>query len=245
MQNDNFKDAIRDLGRKLDAFKSKIRYQQLLAQSLGVEFESLTFEFESLKQKLGASSENFESTSSKFDATLDNFESLPEKIGALSWKDESSAENFDALSSDFESTSTKFESLSKKIGASSSKLESTSSNFESTSENYGATSEQIEASSSLQEVTSLIWRLAKEKKIYFGQSNIPNRLARIVLAFGERKELSVLEMRRITGASRNTLVRDIKILKELGWLEFHGSRKNGYFTLTDSGSDMLIRKVGG
>jgi hypothetical protein len=175
VKNDSIKGAIRDFQRKLDAFKAKIRYQQLLAQFLGVEFES----------------------------------------------------------------------LSGKIGASSSKLESTSSNFESSSENYGATSEQIEASSSLQEVASLIWRLAKEKKIYFGQPNIPNRLARIVLAFGERKELSVPEMRRITGASRNTLVRDIKILKELGWLEFHGSRKNGYFTLIDLGVDVLFRKGGG
>lgn len=245
MQNDNLKDAIRDFQRKLDAFKAKIRYQQLLAQSLGVEFESLTFEFEALKQKFGASSEKFVSTSSNFEATSNNFESLPEEIGALSWNDETSSENFDALLSNFESTSAQFKSSSAKTDASPFKFESTSPGFESTSKNYGATSAQIEASSFLREVASLIWRLAKEKKIYFGQPNIPNRLARIVLAFGERKKLSVLEMRRITGASRNTLVRDIKILKELGWLEFHGSRKNGYFTLTDLGSDVLIRKVGG
>jgi predicted DNA-binding transcriptional regulator YafY len=38
-------------------------------------------------------------------------------------------------------------------------------------------------------------------------------LARILLAFGERKKLSVAEMRRITGVSRNMAMRDIKILK--------------------------------
>jgi predicted DNA-binding transcriptional regulator YafY len=62
-------------------------------------------------------------------------------------------------------------------------------------------------------------------------TSIPSRLAEIVLALREKERLSVAEMRQITGASGNTLVRDIKILKLLGWLKFHGSRKNGYFTL--------------
>ena len=189
MQNDNVKRAVLGFQGKLDSFKAKIRYQHLLAQSLAVEFDSLTSEFESLKRLFGASSEQIESTKEQFDA-------------------------------------------------SSSKSESTSPNFESTSE-------QIDASSSPQELASLIWRLAEEKKIYFGQPNIPNRLAQILLALGERKKLSVLEMRRITGASRNTLVRDIKIFKELGWLEFHGSRKNGYFTLTDLVPDVILREGSG
>ena len=224
MHNDNIKGAVLGLQRKLDFFKAKIGYQQLLAHSLVVEFESIISEFESLKQLFGVSSEQIESTSKQFDATSNNVESLSEKSGALSYKVEST-------SSDFESTSGKFD-------ASSSKSESTSPNFESTSE-------QIEASSSVREVASFIWRSAKEKKIYFGQPNIPDRLARILLAFGERKKLSVAEMRRITGASRNTLVRDIKIFKELGWLEFHGSRKNGYFTLTDLVPDVILREGSG
>ena len=91
------------------------------------------------------------------------------------------------------------------------------------------------ASSPIRELASLIRRSAKESlKIYYSQPNIPSRLAEIVLALREKKRLSVAEMRQITGAFRNTLVRDIKILKLLGWLEFHGSRKNGYFTLTAS-----------
>ena len=217
MQNDNIKDAVGDLQRKLDAFKAKIRYQQLLSQSLAVEFESLTSEFESLKQKFDASSEKIGSTSENFDATLNHVESLSEKIGALS---------------------SEFESTLEKTGASSYKTESTSPNFESTSE-------QIEASSSIRELASLIWRSAEEKKVYFGQPSIPNRLAQILLALGEKKKLSVAEMRRITGASRNTVTRDLKILKLLGWLEFHGSRKNGYFTLTYLVPEVIFRRESG
>jgi DNA-binding transcriptional ArsR family regulator len=210
MQNDNVKRAVLGFQGKLDSFKAKIRYQHLLAQSLAVEFDSLTSEFESLKRLFGASSEQIESTK----------------------------EQFDASSYKTESTSFNFESTKEKNGVTSYKTESTSYQIESTSE-------QIDASSSPQELASLIWRLAEEKKIYFGQPNIPNRLAQILLALGERKKLSVLEMRRITGASRNTLVRDIKIFKELGWLEFHGSRKNGYFTLTDLVPDVILREGSG
>ena len=68
-------------------------------------------------------------------------------------------------------------------------------------------------------------------KIYFDQPNIPVRMARIISALAEKKTLSVADMRQVTGASRNTLVRDLSIMKKLGWLEFHGSRKNGYFSL--------------
>ena len=217
MQNDNIKGAVRVFQRKLDSFKAKIQYQQLLAQSLAAEFESLTIEFESLKQLFGASSEQIDSTSENLDATLNNLESTLEK--------------FDASSFQSESTSFDFESTSEQIDASSYQTESTS--------------EQIDASSSLRELASLIWRLAGEKKIYFGQPSIPNRLAQILLAFGERKKLSVAAMRQITGASRNTLVRDIKVLKLLGWLKFHGSRKNGYFTLTDLVPEVIFRKGSG
>ncbi|NLY76331.1 MAG: HTH domain-containing protein [Firmicutes bacterium] len=52
-------------------------------------------------------------------------------------------------------------------------------------------------------------------------------------------------MRRITGASRNTVTRDLKILKLLGWVKFYGSRKNGYFTLTDSVPEVISRKGSG
>jgi predicted DNA-binding transcriptional regulator YafY len=47
-------------------------------------------------------------------------------------------------------------------------------------------------------------------------TSIPSRLAEIVLALREKKRLSVAGMRQITGASGNTLVRNIKILKLLG-----------------------------
>lgn len=40
----------------------------------------------------------------------------------------------------------------------------------------------------------------------------------------------VAEMRQITGVSGNSLERAIKVLKLLGWFEFYGNRKNGYFT---------------
>jgi len=70
MKNVDGKGAILDFQRKLDAFKAKIRYQQLPAQLLTVEFDSLTCEFESLKQLFGVSLEQIESTTGNFEATF-------------------------------------------------------------------------------------------------------------------------------------------------------------------------------
>ena len=214
MPNDTVNAAVRGFQQKLDSFKTKIEFQQLLAKSLAAEFESLTSEFESLKRLLGALLPNFESTSN-------NNESTSLIDGATSDGNESTSENVGSTSPEFESTSSIFES--------------TLSNFGATLYNNGAISPINGATSPIRELAALIERSARESlKIDYSQPNIPSRMAEIVLALRERKRLSVTEMRQITGVSRNSLVRDIKVLKLLGWVEFHGSRKNGYFTLTAS-----------
>ncbi len=55
MPNRTAEVSLRDFQQKLDACKTKIALQQLLAQSLLTEFESLSSDVESLKQTLGAS----------------------------------------------------------------------------------------------------------------------------------------------------------------------------------------------
>ncbi|HBF38699.1 MAG TPA: hypothetical protein DDW50_15450 [Firmicutes bacterium] len=149
----------------------------------------------------------------------------------------------------FDSSSEQFVASSSKLGVTSLGNGSTSKNFDvpspgsgSSSLNHGASSIQSEApttnngaSSSIRELSVLIQRSARESlRIYFSKPDIPSRMARIILTLKERKKLSVAEMRQITGVSRNSIGRDMKVLKLLGWLEFHGSRKNGYFTLTAS-----------
>jgi hypothetical protein len=198
MPNQTAKVSLSSFQQKLDAFKAKVALQQMLAQSLSAEFESLTSEFESLKRLFDASSSDFGSTLAGFGVTSINNGSTLQNIGATS--------------SDFESTS--FNS-----GV-------TPADNGSPSENIGATSCNFESSSPIRDLSKLIRQRAGEcLKVYYSQPNIPNRMAEIVLAFGEHKRLSVAQMRQITGASRNTLGRDINTLKRLGWLEFHGSRK--------------------
>ena len=235
MPNDTVNAAVRGFQQKLDSFKTKIEFQQLLAKSLAAEFESLTSEFESLKRLLGALLPNFESTSNNNEstslidgATSDGNESTSENVGSTS-------PEFESKSSIFESTLSNFGATLYNNGATSIKPESLSPNNESSSSNNGAISPINGATSPIRELAALIERSARESlKIDYSQPNIPSRMAEIVLALRERKRLSVTEMRQITGVSRNSLVRDIKVLKLLGWVEFHGSRKNGYFTLTAS-----------
>jgi hypothetical protein len=212
MPNQTAKVSLSSFQQKLDAFKAKVALQQMLAQSLSAEFESLTSEFESLKRLFDASSSDFGSTLAGFGVTSINNGSTLQNIGATS--------------SDFESTSFNSGVTPADNGSPSENIGATSCNFESSSPNIGV-------SSAIRDLSKLIRQRAGEcLKVYYSQPNIPNRMAEIVLAFGEHKRLSVAQMRQITGASRNTLGRDINTLKRLGWLEFHGSRKNGYFTLT-------------
>ena len=188
---------MRSFQQKLDIFKTKIQFQPLLAQSLSVEFESL-------KQLFDASLLEIGSTSSDFGVASGNFESALEDNGAT-------LDNF---------------------GVTSEKIGVTSSGFDTSSEKVGVTSDNFESTSSVHELSALIRQSAGEfLKIHYSQPNIPGRMAEIVLALKEKERLSVAEMRQITGVSRNSLGRDLKVLKLLGWLEFHGSRKNGYFTL--------------
>ncbi len=232
MPNETAKVAMHHFQQKLAAFKTKVQFQQLLAQSLTVEFEALTAEFESLQQLFGVSLPEIGVTSTEFGVTSDKFESLLEKIGVTSG-------NFDVTSLNFGVTSIENESTSQKNGVTSSGFDSSSQKFDVTSEKSGVTSPDFGvslqndgASSPVKEMSALIRRSAGTLKIYFGLPNIPDRMAQIVLALKERKKLAVAEMMQLTGASKNSLGRDIRILKQLGWVEFHGSRKNGYFTLT-------------
>jgi hypothetical protein len=194
---------IREFEKKLDGLRNKIASHQSLAASITAEFESLYSDFESMKQKFGASSPNFDVTSNKNGALSDNFESTSYINGAAS----------------------------QNIESSSGKICATSGNFESTRDNDGAISSDI--------LTKKVIRFASSVKVYFAQPNIPSRIAKILSAIPEKGKLSVAEMAKLTGASRNSLVRDIKILKQLGWVKFNGSRKNGYFTLTQEGAQIV------
>ena len=199
---------VRELEQKLFALREKIILHQSLGKAIAADFESLTSSFESLKQKIGSTSSEFGTTSEKFESTSSDFDSTSKKT-------ESTSQKFDTTSIKNGTTPRKFESTSEKIGT-------TNSVFESTNPGDGSS-----PSDSL--VKSII-RAAGECKIYFGQPNIPVRMAKIVRAIAEKGSLSVAEMRELTGASRNSVNRDTRILKQMGWIKFNGSRKNGRFT---------------
>ena len=199
---------VRELEEKLSALRDKIILHQSLGTAIAADFESLTSGFESLKQKIGATRPDFGTTLEINGSTNSVFGSTPKKIGTTS-------EKFESTRSDFGATSQKFESSSEKIGTTNIQIEST---------NPG------DGSSPSDSLVKSIIRAAGECKIYFGQPNIPVRMAKIVRAIAEKGSLSVAEMRELTGASRNSVNRDTRILKQMGWIKFNGSRKNGRFT---------------
>lgn len=197
---------IQEFQKKLDALRNKIAIQQSLMTSITAEFESLYTGFDSLRH-------NFDSTSGKFDPTRD-------KIDSTSYLFDSTSDKADSSSTQFDPTSENFDSTRDKVDSSSLLSDSTSGNSDATSSG----------------VIEKVIRSASAIKVYFGQPDIPVRITKILSAVSKKKALSASEMQVLTGASRSSIVRDMKILRRMGWLKFNGSRKNGYFTLTEEGA---------
>jgi hypothetical protein len=242
MQNEPLKIAVHGFQQRLESFKTKIELHQLLAQSLAAEFESITSEFESLKQRFGSSLHINESTSQNFESTPQNFESTPRNFESTTQNFESTTHNIESTPHNIESTTPSFESILSKFVATSYQRESLPPNHlspspqnESTAPNHSASSPINGDTSPLREMVSLIRRSLWESfKINYPQPNIPNRMALILRTLQKSQKITVAQLGQITGASRNSLVRDISLLKRLGWIKFNGSRRNGYFTLTAS-----------
>ena len=205
---------FQELEQKLSALREKIILHQSLGAAITAGFESLLSDLGSLKQGFGSTSSEFESTIPKFGAISSGFDAIKELNGVTSSEFEPTTQKFGAISSGFDA-------IKNLNGSTNSGFESTTQKFESTNSGDGSL-----PSDSL--VKSII-RAAAENKIYFGQPSIPVRLAKIVQALLEKKSLSVEEMRELTGASRNSINRDTRILKQMNWIQFKGGRRNGRF----------------
>ena len=87
----------------------------------------------------------------------------------------------------------------------------------------------------------LIIAEAREKlKMSFYFDYIPGRTAELLLALHEKKKLTGAEMESAAGASRNSVMRSVSILKKLGLMKFHGRGHTGYYSLTDEGEKAML-----
>jgi hypothetical protein len=155
---------------------------------------------------------------------------------------------FDSLYKDVASTIANFDSSSSTFDVTKSDSDSISSNYDSTPrgndatlKNYDSSSVSNDASSRLLALKSIIIDSSKSNlKLKFTRPGIPERLAKILVMLIDKKQLTVPQMMSLAGMSRVSITRDIKILRELGWVKFIGSRKNGYFILTTEGEKAIV-----
>ena len=204
---------LMDFERRLDDLRMKVALQKSLSEAIAAEFDSLTREFEPLRQKFDVTTEKFESTSNNFEP--------------ISIKSDPTTPNFDSLLKKFEPTRNNFDSTSPKSDPATSNFDSTNSKNDSLTD--------------ITAVAESIRKSAAAQKIYFEQPNIPVRMARIVSGLREKKTLTVPEMMTLTDASRSSIIRHISILKKLGFIQFRGGRRNGSFLLTEKGARLLER----
>jgi len=193
-------------------------------------FDAMRQELDALKVKINLLKSLGESISGEFEALYRN-------LGSILSKSDSTLSESESTKSSSASTSRIIESLSSNSVSTLSESDSKDSNIASslrTNESLPSKSESLSRVNELRKL--IIDSLQNKLKTYFPQPDIPGRMATILAALIEKKQLSVAQIRSITGMSRVTITRDIKIFKQLGWIKFHGSRKNGYFTLTEEGT---------
>ncbi len=152
--------------------------------------------------------------------------------------------DFDSLRENFDAWNDNFESLQYLIDATNDKVDSTGVLIESTTDKVDASRPIVEPAKAKAEIQQVIVTVARESIcLTFGQDDIPSRLADEMLLFLKSANISPEQFRQGLGASRSTIQRDMSILKKLGWITFHGSRNNGYFTLTEKGMEVLKKPV--
>jgi hypothetical protein len=229
MKNQTIHSALEGLQKKFDALKTQISLVKSLSDNITLQFESLKYDFEAIKRTIESINKNIEFTNINVESSQYDSEATRNNIEATSINSESTSFNV-------ESTDRLGESKSINAESSRDNSEFTKSNSESSSSNVGKTTVTALSAERKKILVNLIIQNAKEKlKLHFGFPNIPDRMAVIFAALKEKKKLTVAEMIKITGASNKSLARDMRIFRQLGWTKFNGSRRNGYFTLTEEG----------
>jgi hypothetical protein len=211
--------------QKLESLRVKIAAQQLLVQEIQSEIGAISTSISAIFQHSGT--------------TTPIAESSPSDIEHSSHNNESTSSNVESTSFGVERSSHNVESTPFSIESSSHSVESTSSNIESSSHNVESTSSNAESSSLLIKLTAKIREAAKNTPgIQFGAPNIPERLGKELALLVSKKQVTAGQMENAFRVSRKSIVRDAAILKQLGWIRFVGSRKNGYYVFTVEGETM-------
>jgi hypothetical protein len=215
--------------QKLESLKSKVQLHNTISSSLIKEIDAFKLDFNNYFQSIGVESRENDSTNSFIDVLKQTSESTRISSDAMRSLIDVLKRSLDVISRGGGAMRSPVESINRSIGV------KNPSNGSLNIAN-GSTKISGDAANRKGKLAKLIIKSASEKlKLSFYFDNIPARLAAILLAMNESKKLRVSEMQKLEGVSRNSVTRDLAILKKLGWIKFNGGRSNGYFSLTDEG----------
>jgi hypothetical protein len=203
--------------QKLFALKTQVRLHSSIGQSIEKEIDSIKLLFEEINRVDGATNQ---------------------ANGAMRMLIGSMNSIYGAINRMSDSTNQIIEAMTQTIGVTNRMNDATNSQNGAMNQVSGVTKQANGAKkSNLQKI--IIKEVSEKLKISFYFDNIPGRLAKILTSMDELAKMKVAEMRKLTGTSRNSITRDIAILKQLEWIEFIGGRSNGYFILTGAGKNVL------
>ena len=170
-------------------------------------------------------------------------DSLRADVASLRVKFELLKPLVDAIKIDFDAINKKFDAWNNNFDALRVFVESSISLADASKRTVDALTDKTDATNEQADVQSLIAdALARNFHIQYQQQNIPFRMADEIKLLKTSGNVTLGKFMTELKQSRSTVQRDLRILKKLGWISYHGSRNNGYFVLTEKGMGVLKQK---
>ena len=236
MSNQTLLENLRVIQQKFNDFQSRIVLIKSLSDNISVEFEALKHDFEVIKCSIEGTNDKNELNPHSAEGTNDFFLPSRHYIESTSNLNLPSTHSNEGTDNYFSSSSHSTEGMNDSFEGSNKNLGEENNSFEGSNGSIEGTKSPSVPSMAKEELSKLISRQAKEKlKMKFYFPNIPDRMADILLFLKEKKKLRLIEITKLTGASDKSVERAMRTFRQLGWTKFNGSRRNGYYSLTEEG----------
>ena len=88
-------------------------------------------------------------------------------------------------------------------------------------------------------IDTIIYKVKEKTGQLFPSKDIPTRLAKELRLLANNDSFTTMEIRKKYQISRPTAQRDIRCLRECGWIKLKAGKSKGIFILTEEGSDFM------
>ncbi len=241
-------EELESLNRKIDALVLKTDAVTIEHEAFKLHLESLKSIYDHFLHEIHGLKTGIESIKDFIGHSKIYHESTNRIDEPLKTNIESSKLKYEQFKSNSESSMTNIESSWLKDGQKKNNNELLMSKCESSSSNFGSSGligEPKEFNPESTQITIETLNRIRETvdaafpgEFYY--EYVPKRLVRILTLIREKGKYTAGGLGSSCGVSRQTIQRDVKMLRDAGWITFRGSKNNGYYMLTEKGTSLFI-----